>query len=119
MAEENQNSEEYFCTECGAVVNKEDKICPKCGADLSEVIDLTENQDESEKVEEAVVKIFTNEIEAELAKEQLLADGIKCFIVGDNYGALPSLNLSVGFKLIVNEYNLERAIEILKGMDMF
>jgi hypothetical protein len=120
MTEENQNPEEYFCTECGVVVNKEDKVCPKCGADLSEEIDLTGKEDETEKVDEAVVKVFMNEIEAELAKEQLVSEGVKCFTMSDNYGGMmPSLNLTGGVKLIVNEYNLERAIEILKAMDMY
>ncbi len=33
-----QNSDEYFCTDCGADVLEDDNICPKCGADLAEVI---------------------------------------------------------------------------------
>jgi|WetSurMetagenome_2_1015567.scaffolds.fasta_scaffold167476_2 hypothetical protein len=120
MEEENKNPEEYFCTECGVVVNKEDKVCPKCGADLSELVDLTEKEDETEKIDEVIVKVFMNEVEAQLAKEQLESEGIKCFIMSDNYGGMmPSLNLTGGVKLIVNEYNYEKAVEVLKAMDMF
>lgn len=120
MAEENEEPEVYFCTGCGKEVNVTDKICPKCGADLSELVDLTKEEDETEKIDEVIVKVFINEIEAQLAKEQLVSEGIKCFIMSDNYGGMmPSLNLTGGVKLIVNEYNLERAIEILKAMDMY
>jgi hypothetical protein len=126
MKKENKNTEEFFCTECGAVVNKEDRVCPKCSADLTELVDLTENENENEKEEESdkldevVVKIFMNEVEAQLAKEQLESEGIKCFIKSDNYGGMmPALDLSEGVKLIVNEYNFEKAVEVLKAMDMY
>jgi hypothetical protein len=120
MEEENKNLEEYFCTECGTVVIKNDKVCPKCGADLTETVDLTENEDETEKIDEVIVKVFMNEIEARLAMEQLQSEGIKCFIMSDNYGGMmPALNLSEGVKLIVNEYNYEKAVEVLKAMDMY
>jgi hypothetical protein len=120
MSDENQEKEEFFCTECGHSVNNEDEKCPHCGADLSETVDLTEKVDESEQIEEVVVKIFNSEIEAQIAKEQLESEGINCFISADNYGGMmPALNMQEGVKLVVNEYNLERAIEILKAMDMF
>jgi hypothetical protein len=120
MADENEKPEVYFCTECGVAVNMEDTTCPKCGADLTEIVDLTGNEDETEKIDEVILKVFMNEIDAQLAKEQLQSEGIKCFIMSDNYGGMmPSLNLTGGVKLIVNEYNLERATEILKAMDMY
>jgi hypothetical protein len=120
MSEENLNTEEFYCTECKRIVKEEDKVCPFCGADLGETIEVEEKTDDSEKVGEVVVKIFMNDIEAILAKEQLESEGIKCFIMSDNYGGMmPALNLSEGVKLIVNEYNYEKAVEVLKAMEMF
>jgi len=120
MAEENEKPEVYFCTECGKEVNKTDKICPKCGADLSEMVDLSKEEDDSEKIDEVIVKVFINEVDAQLAKEQLLSEGIKCFIISDgSFGMLPTMQSTSAVKLIVNEYNLERAIEVLKAMDMY
>jgi len=120
MSDENQEKEVYFCTDCGHTVNPEDKKCPNCGADLSDFIDLTEKMDESEQIEEVVVKIFNSEIDALFAKEQLESEGINCFISSDNEGGMmPALNMQAGVRLIVNEYNYERAVEILKAMDMY
>jgi hypothetical protein len=120
MSEENQEKEVFFCTDCGHIIESEDKVCPHCGADLSETIDLTDKVDESELIDEVAVKVFNSEIEALMAKEQLESEGIKCFISSDNEGGMmPALNMQAGVKLIVNEYNYERAVEILKAMDMF
>ncbi|MFA5404045.1 MAG: DUF2007 domain-containing protein [Ignavibacteria bacterium] len=120
MSEENLNIEQFHCTECMRIVKEDDKICPYCGADLSDIVEVEEKTDDSDKIEEVVVKIFMNEVEAIIAKEQLESEGIKCYIQSDNYGGmLPALNLSEGVKLIVNEYNYEKAVEVLKAMDMF
>ncbi|MBI5402442.1 MAG: DUF2007 domain-containing protein [Ignavibacteriae bacterium] len=120
MSEDNVEKEVYFCTDCGHTVNPDDKKCPKCGADLFETIDLTDKIDETELIDEVAVKVFNSEIEALMAKEQLESEGIKCFISSDNEGGMmPALNMQAGVKLIVNEYNYERAVEILKAMDMF
>ena len=120
MTEENSNTEEFYCTECKRIVNEADKVCPYCGEDLSETIEVEEKIDDSDRMGEVIVKVFMNDIEAILAKEQLESEGIKCYIMSDNYGGMmPALNLSEGVKLIVNEYNYEKAVEVLKAMDMF
>lgn len=33
---------EYFCVDCKAVVNPQDKVCANCGADISEFIEPEE-----------------------------------------------------------------------------
>jgi hypothetical protein len=120
MPEEYLDSEQYYCTECKRIVKPEDKVCPYCGADLSETVEVEEKVYDDEKMNEVVVKVFMNDIEAQLAKEQLESENINCFIKSDNYGGMmPALNLSEGVRLIVNEYNYERAVEVLKAMDMF
>jgi hypothetical protein len=35
-----ENSNEFICSDCGAHVTEFDKVCPKCGADLSEEINV-------------------------------------------------------------------------------
>ena len=45
----NEQTEKYYCSECGIEVSIEDNICPKCGADLSEI--------EEEEVEELTKKV--------------------------------------------------------------
>jgi rubrerythrin len=27
---------EYYCDECGAIINEDDKFCPKCGVDFDD-----------------------------------------------------------------------------------
>lgn len=119
MEEENLNIEEYFCTECKRIVKEEDKVCPYCGADLSEVVEAEEKVYDDEKMNEVVVKVFINNLDAEIAKEMLEAEGINCFIQSENFGMMTVLNATEGAKLIVNEYNYEKAVEVLKAMDMF
>lgn len=120
MEEENKSTEEFYCTECKRIVKEEDLVCPYCGADLSETVEAEEKVYDDEKMGEVVVKVFNNEIEAQLAKGQLDAEGINCFIMTDNFGeAFLISNIQVGFKLIVNEYNYEKAVEVLKAMEMF
>jgi hypothetical protein len=120
MEEENQNTDEYYCTECKRIVKEEDKVCPYCGADLSEVVESEEKVYDDEKMNEVVVKVFLNEIEAILAKEALESEGIKCIIISDTSGGMtPAFVLTEGVKLIVNEYNYDKAVEVLKAMEMF
>ena len=43
MSEEsNDSAYEYFCVDCKAVVNPQDKVCANCGADISEFIEPDE-----------------------------------------------------------------------------
>lgn len=121
MEEEDISEEQYYCTECKRTVKEEDKVCPYCGADLSEVVETEENVSDDKKTGEVVVKDFMNEIDAQLAKETLESEGIECFIVSSDgsSGMLPSMQLSYEAKLIVNGCDYERAVEVLKAMEMF
>ncbi len=121
MEEEDLSEEQYYCTGCKRTVKKEDKICPYCGADLSELVEEEEQVFDDEKADEVVVKVFMNEIDAQLAKETLESEGIECFIVSSDgsFGMFPSMQLAYEAKLIVNGYDYERAVEVLKAMEMF
>ena len=113
MNTENQETEEYRCSECNAIVKLEDKVCQVCGADLGEIV-------EEEMGDVVLLKKFPNDFEAQSAKAQLDAAGIICVLSGDNEGGrAPALSLTGGIRILVNERDLERAVEILKAMEMF
>lgn len=101
-----------LCSECDAEVSQSDLVCPYCNADLKEVLETYG--------EVAIVKVYPGDFEAQSAKAQLDDAGIKCFISTDNEGGMmPSLSLSIGVRLIVNKVDLEKAVEILKVMNMY
>jgi len=106
------NGQKCTCSECGAEVSKNDIVCPYCKADLTEVLETYG--------EVTLVKVYPGDFEAQAAKAQLDDAGIKCFISTDNEGGMmPSLSLSIGIKVMVNKDDLDKAVEILKAMNMY
>lgn len=62
----------------------------------------------------AVVRVFNNEIEAEMAMSALEAAGIESAIRRDDCGGVqPAMGLTAGVQLIVDEENLAAATEVL------
>ena len=39
MDTENNEAEEYRCSECNAIVKLEDSVCPVCGINLGDVVE--------------------------------------------------------------------------------
>ncbi len=67
-----------------------------------------------------VLKVFTNEFEAELAKGLLEEEEIKAYISSDDVGGMqPPQQMSEGIKLIVMENDYQRAKEILDAYSSF
>jgi hypothetical protein len=67
-----------------------------------------------------VLKVFTNEFEAELAKGILEEEEIKAYISSDDSGGMrPHLQLTLGIRLLVLESDFERAKEILDAYSTF
>ncbi len=113
MDTENNKTEEFRCSECKAIVKEDDRICSSCGANLEEI----NNEDIGDIV---LLKIFPNDFEAQTAKAQLNEAGINCLVSGDNEGGMaPNLSLTSGIRILVNEIDLEKAIEVLKAMEMY
>lgn len=113
MSSENEETEEYRCSECNAIVMLEDNVCPVCGINLGEVV-------ENETGNVIQLKIFQNDFEAQAAKAQLDEAGIICVLSGDNEGGMaPNLSFTKGIRLLVNENDMESAIEVLKAMEMY
>jgi RNA polymerase subunit RPABC4/transcription elongation factor Spt4 len=113
METENEETEEYRCSECNAIVKLEDSVCPICGADLGETV-------EDDIGDVVLLKIFQSDFEAQAAKAQLDEAGIMCLLSGDNEGGMaPHLSLTKGIRMLVNEIDLESAIEVLKAMEMY
>lgn len=66
-----------------------------------------------------VLKTFSNEINAEIVKQKLAANGIESFIRDDdNGGMLPSLQASGGVRLEVLERDVKKAHQILDNGTM-
>jgi hypothetical protein len=64
--------------------------------------------------DEVVVRVYTNELEAEMAASWLDAEGIPYEVLTDDAGGtLPNLLVTRGVKLVVDRANEERANEIL------
>lgn len=113
MSSENEETEEYRCSECNAIVKLEDNVCPVCGINLGDV-------GEEDIGDIVLLKIFPNDFEAQTAKAQLEEAGIICVLSGDNEGGMaPNLSLTRGIRILVNENDLESAIEVLKAMEMY
>lgn len=110
-ADENEeNIIELTCSNCGAVLSADDDVCPECGGEV--VKDENEMQDLSETV---VLRTYNNKFEAEMVKELLESQGIEAYVsVDDEGGMLPSL-LQRGARLLVMDYDLDRAEEILNA----
>lgn len=67
-----------------------------------------------------VLKVFTNEFEAELAKSMLEEEEIKAYVSSDDVGGMqPPQQMTEGIKLIVLETDFERAKEILDAYSSF
>ena len=64
-----------------------------------------------------IARVFTDKIEAELAKGMLESEGIESFISGDDAGGMrPDLLAGLGgAKLLVKEADLHKALEILSA----
>jgi len=62
------------------------------------------------------IETFQSEIEAEIAKNRLMTDGIRSFIFKDDCGGTrPHLQLTLGVDLKVRQIDLARASDILKS----
>ena len=69
---------------------------------------------ESQKQKQVVVQSFENELDAEIAKGHLEAEGIETNIIKDDAGGMiPSLQQTGGVRLLVDEALLTKAKLVL------
>lgn len=62
----------------------------------------------------AVVERYISEVEANMSRSILAAEGIEVMVVSDDAGGMyPQLHLPLGLQLVVRRHDLERAREIL------
>lgn len=65
--------------------------------------------------DQVVLRVFSNEIEAEMSQQVLQQSGVKAFVFKDDVGGMePQLQLTAGVRLVVNRTDADRAHEILK-----
>jgi len=66
----------------------------------------------------SVIKVYDDEMEASMAQQVLENAGINSFIQKDDAGGLaPSLQLTGGVNLIVNQDDAQRAAELIREFD--
>ena len=105
--DETGEMKEYYCSNCGTRVNKEDTKCAICGAEL-------EGLNEYDEETTVKLKIYEDPMEAELAEKALKEEGIDCYLYGRSDWTLATFfNRSV--TLIVFKKDVKRALEILEG----
>ena len=67
--------------------------------------------------EVAVIKIFSNEMEAIMAQQVLEESGVRAFVFTDDAGGMePHLQRTSGVRLVVSRADAERASEILQTL---
>jgi hypothetical protein len=76
-------------------------------------------EDSRDKDRIVVLRTFTNELQAEIAKDHLVAHGIEAFVSKDDAGGMrPHLQLTMGVRLLVLMSDADRASEILDAMSI-
>lgn len=61
-----------------------------------------------------IVRIFGNDMDAQLARTKLESEGIQAFVASDDCGGTePFLQLTNGVRLMVNEKDFDRSTQIL------
>lgn len=66
-----------------------------------------------------VMKIFNNEMDAQIAVEHLRSHNIDSFISKDDSGSMrPHLQLTLGVRVMIRESDLKRAIEVFEAMNL-
>lgn len=64
--------------------------------------------------ETIVLKVFTTEMDANMARDVLQDDGIKAFVFKDDAGGMePHLQRTNGVRLVVNRADADRAGKVL------
>ena len=67
--------------------------------------------------EVVVLKVFSSEIEAEMARQVLQDGGVNAFIFKDDAGGMePHLQRTSGVRLLVNRVDAETAQQILEAI---
>jgi hypothetical protein len=63
-----------------------------------------------------VIKTFSDEIDAIMAKQVLEGSGVRAFVLKDDAGGMePHLQQTGGVRLMVNQMDAERARELLQA----
>lgn len=65
------------------------------------------------------IRTFSNVMDASMAQQILEQSDISSFVSADDAGGMePQLQLSMGVRLVVNRADADRALEILRSIDV-
>lgn len=65
-----------------------------------------------------VIRTFSNEMDAEMARQMLRNAGIEAFVFKDDAGGMePYLQLTNSVRLVVSKENANRAYEVIQTFD--
>ena len=65
-----------------------------------------------------VLRVFDNELEAQMAQQRLQDSGVRTFIFKDDGGGMePHLQRTNGVRLVLNSADAERAEDILQALE--
>lgn len=65
-----------------------------------------------------LIKIFSNEMSARIAQSFLKASGIEVVVLKDDEGGMaPSLQSTMGVRLLVDQEHAEEALKLLQNVD--
>ena len=106
------DSMNYYYSNCNTPVNIEDKICPNCGANPKEILE------EKFKGDIVPVKIYVNELDAQVAISHLKSNSINAILSRDDSDTMePYLQLTRGVRVLVKDIDFEKALEVLEAMN--
>jgi len=112
MSNKKENeSIDYYCSNCNTPVKIEDKICPNCGENIEEILE--------EKFDGNIVtiKTYMNELDAQVAISHLKSNNIDAILSREDCGTMrPYCQLTLGVKVLVKDIDFERALEVLEAM---
>ncbi len=103
-----------YCPQCRSEYRSGFTHCAECNVALVDQLE-PENAGALNDAELVVVRTYSDETEASLAKTALEASSIECMIRSDDYGGLTPLSLTRGVDLLVRSEDFEKADEILSS----
>jgi uncharacterized membrane protein YvbJ len=106
------------CSYCGHDNTDEALHCNECGTEFEREVMASEPTDDGfhDDVKTTTIRIFSSHDTAELARSNLEARGIECWVNADDCGGMyPNLTAPGGVRLVVRASDAEAAMALLNA----